>query len=322
MQNINGNLKVFGDDISERRYSDDFVEYRHKWHTNPKEFIVDNFPLFLDIEATSICNLKCPNCIQTTANFKKGFMPFELYEKIINEASENGCYGCKYHTIGRGEPLLNKQLPKMVAYAKKKGLIDVILNTNATLLTEDMSWHLLDAGLDRIIFSVDGASESYNKYRYGTEYWNVVLNICNFHRIANNYNYKTKVRIQTINYPEINSTHFLRFWKKHSDDISFLSYKEMKSRDFEIDGNWICPQPWQRMSILFDGSVLPCNHDDREYGKIGNVYEMSIRKAWHSSAMNFIRENQKNKNAKVLSCCHGCFLRTSELKKNESQKIN
>ena len=48
-----------GEDIL---YSDDirFIEYRRKWDENPKKLYHGEFPLHLDIEVTSNCNLKCP----------------------------------------------------------------------------------------------------------------------------------------------------------------------------------------------------------------------------------------------------------------------
>jgi len=54
--------------------------------------IVEIFPIFLDIEITSACNLKCPFCATTYRGnkIKKGFREFEILKKIIDEGADNG----------------------------------------------------------------------------------------------------------------------------------------------------------------------------------------------------------------------------------------
>jgi len=308
---INSNINIlYGFDIAESEYLQDKIyrEYRRKWHNNPLYNIVEDFPLFLDIEATSICNLRCPHCVQTKANFKKGYMEFDLFKKIIDEASDNGCYGCKFHTIGRGEPLLHKDICKFIIYAKKKGLIDVYLNTNATLLKEDKMKELLDTGLDRISFSIDGyTKDEYEKNRKGADFNEVVKNVVLFDAYAQKYN--IKIRIQTVELPDLNLRHFRDFWKSYCDEISYIKYKDMSNRENGIKSNWACQQLWQRMSVLFNGNILPCNHDDRELAVLGNAKEMSIRKAW--SSMKYMREMHLEGNAHIIAACEGCYLRTS-----------
>ena len=61
------------------------------------------------------------------------------------------------------EPLLNPHIHEIIAYAKKKGIIDTIINTNATQLTREMSIKLIDAGLDHIIYSFDGGTKKLMK---------------------------------------------------------------------------------------------------------------------------------------------------------------
>lgn len=42
-----------------------FREYRRKWKDWPESFTVGEFPLFIDIEVTSVCDLKCRFCVIT-----------------------------------------------------------------------------------------------------------------------------------------------------------------------------------------------------------------------------------------------------------------
>ena len=86
---------------------------------------------------------------------------------------------------------------------------------------------------------------------------------------------------------------------------------EMQERKYGLISDWTCPQLWQRMSILFNGTILPCNHDDREFAALGNYNSMSISKAWRN--VNFMREIHRKKEADLIDACDGCFLRTSEI---------
>ena len=315
---MNSNYRtLWGEDTSEIGEGKEYRGYRHKWHTYPKDGTVADFPLFLDIEASAYCNLRCPHCIQTDSQFEKGIMPMDMFQRVIDEASDNGCYGCKFHTIGRGEPLTNPWLPKMIAYAKKKGLIDVYLNTNGVLLSASI-WRgpLLDAGLDRISISVDGLGEDYNRYRSGGNFWALTETVERFFNLRNVFGYKTKIRIQTVDlgfsleYLE----RYARYWSLWCDEVGVVKFKDMVNRKYGVKDSWICPQPWQRMSVLWDGSILPCNHDDRQYARLGTFPEMSLKKAWHGPGMRLIREAYRRGQGHFIGACDGCFLRTSEIK--------
>ncbi len=313
---INSNLHILYSKNNKKESNGYYKSYRSQWHNNPKEFAVSDFPLFLDIEATSACNLKCPHCVQTHADFKKGFMDFEFYKRIIDEASEQGCCGCKFHTIGRGEPLLHNKLPEMVAYAVKNGLIDTLVNTNATLLTKDKSKRLLDAGLHRISFSIDHyIPDEYEKLRVGTTLKKVLRNVDEFFDQRENGNYNTEIRIQTVRLPNLNLYQYTEFWYPFCDEVAVIDYKEMNKREYGLKGSWICPQPWQRFSILWNGSGNICNHDDRGHAILGNVADTSIYKMWHSVGANYIREAFKKGTDHLISACNSCYLRSSEINK-------
>jgi MoaA/NifB/PqqE/SkfB family radical SAM enzyme len=66
---------------------------------------------------------------------------------------------------GLGEPLLNKDLPKMIRYLKDRGTY-VLFNSNGILLNEKRGQALINAGLDEYRLSMDGATrEMYARVR-------------------------------------------------------------------------------------------------------------------------------------------------------------
>jgi radical SAM protein with 4Fe4S-binding SPASM domain len=299
-------------------------EYRRCWEEWPEKFHVGYYPLFVDIEVTSACNLRCPFCATTFRGklIKKGFMSFEVLKKIIDESADNNLYGVKFNI--RGEPLLHPKISDFVLYAKKKGLIDVYFNTNAMLLTEDMSKKLLDAGLDRMSISFEGyTKEVYEKYRVGAKFDKVIANINKMQAMKKKIGVThPRIRIQTVMLPEMENSfeEYKKFWIKYVDEVAYLDYKEMEVKKKGVRYPWACPQIWQRMAVWWDGTILPCNHDDDGLIACGNINNMTIKEVWNSEKLNRIRDFHKRGLGHEIPACDGCYLRDSEIVKLRSKK--
>jgi len=303
----------------QKNCSSGFLEYRRCWKEWPENFYTGPFPLFIDIEVTSVCNLRCPFCSTTyrDRSIQKGFISFEAVKKIIDEGADNGLYGVKFNY--RGEPLLHKEICRFVRYAKDKGLIDVYFNTNAVSLDTDMARGLIEAGLDRISISMEGfTGEVYERYRVGASFEKVLSNIIDLQEEKKKRGAShPKVRIQAVLLDEIkdNMEEYQRFWSRIADEVAYVDYKEMKERRKELRFPWACPQIWQRMQVWWDGTILPCNHDDEAGLRLGNIKEITIKDAWNSDFLNSVREKHKNGLAHEISSCDGCYLRDSEIRK-------
>ena len=321
----NANFHSIGGESLFEREDERFREYRRRWKEWPETFTVGEFPLFLDVEVTSVCDLRCPYCATTyrAQKIKKGFITFEMVKKVIDEGSDNGLCGVKFNY--RGEPLLHPRLHEFVGYAKKKGLIDVYFNTNALKLTEDIALKLIDGGLDRISISIEGyTKEVYERNRVGSSFDKVLSNVRKLKEIKSRLGVThPKVRIQTVLLPELTGhlAEYKKLWLNGADEGAYLDYKEMKERRKGIAYPWACPQLWQRMLIWWDGTVVPCNHDDDAKLRLGNVNEVSIKEKWNSSFLNSVREKHKRGLAHELEACDGCYLRDSEISKQLKTKM-
>lgn len=298
---------------------DAYQAYRRKWKEWPERLRVGEFPLFIDIEVTSACNLRCPFCATTFrgGEIRKGSISFELVKKIIDEGSDRNLYGVKFNI--RGEPLLHPKICDFVRYAKEKGLIDVYFNTNAMLLTDEAARGLIDAGLDRLSISAEGyTKEIYEKYRVGAEFETVLSNIERIQAMKRKLGVEhPKVRVQTVMLPDVEQEfdEYKKYWSGKVDEVAYLDYKEMKMKKLGVRSPWVCPQIWQRMAVWWDGTILPCNHDDDAALCLGNVNMMTIHEAWHSKRLNDLRNAHKNGRAHEVEACDGCYLRDSEIMK-------
>ncbi|HRR40893.1 MAG TPA: radical SAM protein [Syntrophales bacterium] len=299
-----------------------YDEYRRCWLEYPSRFEVREFPVHLDLEASSRCNLRCTFCDKLPLMTKEQFgdMDFRLYRKIIDEGRERLLWSVKLSY--RGEPLLNPHLAEMVAYAKKNGIVDIYFNSNGMLLTEDMSLKLMDAGLDRISISVEGTDPvMFEKARIGARFDRIVKNIERLMELKRKRGYPhPKVRVQTVCLPHIDLDEYCEFWKERCDEVAAIDFKDISKREeVLVDYGWACPQLWQRMTIEWNGAIIPCNNDDYRLLSPGNVLARDIYSCWHDPIVQRARELHMRGESHLVAACSGCPWRATQVKKDEEQ---
>jgi MoaA/NifB/PqqE/SkfB family radical SAM enzyme len=124
-------------------------------------------PTELQLEVTAACNLRCRMCLvryRPPVSRAAGTMSFETFARIVDDLPDLE----KLTLQGLGEPLLNPDLVAMVAYAASRG-IRVGFNTNGTLLSARRAEQLVEAGLDWLHISVDGACDGTYSYIRGRD---------------------------------------------------------------------------------------------------------------------------------------------------------
>lgn len=326
MNNDNPNYHSAGKTVFDESVKDaKFADYRRQWSENPRDSIVAPAPLHVDIESTNVCNLRCPYCASAVHNWGDkggGFIDFDLFRKVIDEAADIGVYCVKFSL--RGEPLLHPRIAEMVEYAMKSGIIDCYFNTNGTLLTPDVAQALMQAGLPRISISIDGWDKaSFDGFRNGADYDVVCENIRNLLAMRSEFNGKPSVRVQTVMLSGIREhwDEYVAHWSELADEVGFLDARD-EGRECDHTGivceEFKCPFLWQRMTVLWDGTLLPClMHGVREFSTMafGNVRDLSIKETWHSARENEYRELHKAGRSHELAGCDQCSYRAAEIAK-------
>jgi MoaA/NifB/PqqE/SkfB family radical SAM enzyme len=321
-------FEIFGTDRvkdSHKSFPPEYFEYRGGWINRPLQNNPGNFPLHVDIESINRCNLRCSMCQIDFDNMKSGSIDMELYERIIKECGENRLPSIKLNY--RGEPTLNKNLVKMVKLAKDAGIIEVQFNTNGTLLNDRLSENLIDAGLDRIKFSIDGATpEVYEKIR-GFSYDGVVENVKNFVKTRNE---KGKVRpivhVQMV-YMQDNKDEIVRyvqFWKDIVNRIGFSRYrsaervlKDKRRVEPEPTVTIPCPQLWQRLLVTFDGHILMCCGDHKALNPLGHISETTLKEVWRSDLLEKHRRLHLEDRSDEIAACSICEINRADPKTAE-----
>src|ERR1700750_2821271 len=132
-------------------------------------------PEIVQIESTNMCNAKCVFCPRDEMHRKQGVMSFELFRKIVYECAELGITHVRVHNYG--EPFMDRLLVAKVRYAKSKGIKEVGMISNGSLITETVARAMVDAGLDAINISVDAAGkEVFDSPRLGLNSDKVIAN--------------------------------------------------------------------------------------------------------------------------------------------------
>lgn len=135
--------------------------------------------LKLYIEPTNQCNLNCRTCIRHNWGGPMGKMSDSVFAHVMDGLSAFIPKPTVFFG-GFGEPLSHPKIVEMVARAKAIGA-EVELVTNGTLLTPDLSRELIEAEIDVLWVSIDGATpESYASIRPGASLPQVLENVTGF----------------------------------------------------------------------------------------------------------------------------------------------
>ena len=216
-----------------------FEDYREKWDAANRFELETDFPLFLQVETHQICNLKCPSCpIGIPEAYDKYIssekMDWDIYQKIILEGESYGCPSIEPQ--GTNEPFLDKNLENYIKFASDHGFIDIMLNTNGTLLTEERSKKFLKSGITRVRFSLDAATkETFEKVRVGAKFDVTMRNIEKFLEIKKQNNYELPVvgvNFCKTKYNEHEEEAFIQQWM---DKVDFVVIQEFQPPDTDHD---------------------------------------------------------------------------------------
>jgi radical SAM protein with 4Fe4S-binding SPASM domain len=271
------------------------------------------FPTRIHLEPTNICNLDCVFCPYSRQKRRQGYMGVDLFRKIVDECAG---HDLKLWLHFLGEPLLNRDLPILIAYAKEQGIPQVGLSTNAFFLTREIGEKLIRAGLDRLECSVDGFDRaSYLRLRRSEGFDRVVENTKGFLQLKRELGAeRPSLSIQFMRTPDVveNLPAIRAFWKPWLGERDFI----MTIEDISFAGAMRDPQRaarrepcrwlWHYLVILWNGDVVTCASDYDGERVMGNLREQSLLDVWHGHAYQQLREKHAQGRYGEAGICHGC----------------
>ena len=295
-------------------------------------------PIFMQVEPTSRCNLRCPMCMRDKIDVPAGDMQFDQFKSLVD--SLPGLV--RIHLQGNGEPFLHPELTGFIRYAKSKG-IQVSTISNGTLLSDELADEIVTSGLDEIQFSLDSLDEDeYARIRVGAKLPRVIENIRRMVRTRNQKQSDIAVSIaivvQRSNMDSLDQ--FITFASetglskisvqylepKHEDrynegfladnspfaDGEALLHKLIHAKsiaeseniefDFVPQRTRVCRWPWEGLYITWDGKVTPCclifDH------VIGDAFKEGPAHIWNNRKMRAFRRQLRSEQPPPQ--CKGC----------------
>jgi MoaA/NifB/PqqE/SkfB family radical SAM enzyme len=131
------------------------------------------------IEPTNRCNITCVTCMRNIWDEPLGKMSRATFEHIL-DGLQQITPRPRVFFGGIGEPLFHTKTLEMIERVRAIGApVEII--TNAILLNAERSKRLIDAGIETLWVSIDGAKpESYEDVRLGAELPRVLDNVQTF----------------------------------------------------------------------------------------------------------------------------------------------
>jgi radical SAM protein with 4Fe4S-binding SPASM domain len=274
------------------------------------------------IEVTDRCNLKCFYCQTSFKETKKSIIDRELIFKLIEELKNLGVEELGLFWLG--EPLLNKELPEYISFAKQIGIKYVFITTNGVLATEERIEKIFQSGLDSIKFSINASTKvKYEKMCGKDAFDQVIANIKTTWQIRSEakkpsiyassiYNPSDEndfFKIHSIIKPYIDEHYPIQLYGHNNMIENNGEYKIVKasSKDMRsLQSMLPCWSVFMLPHINYDGRIGACYCDNNEKFYMGDLSKESFIEVWHSEKFVNLRRKHILKNVSG-SVCENCI---------------
>jgi len=294
-----------------------------------QEVIPLSTPFVVFVDPSSACNFLCPFCptghrkmIDETGRYQ-GVMKLPLFQKIVDDICEFEQPIKVLRMYKDGEPFLNKNLAKMIAYAKESGKVEYVdTTTNGSLLTPERVGPVLESGLDKINISVDGMNrEQYKTFTgFDFDFDEFVRNVKWLY--ANKGQCEVMIKIPGDLISDAQRQEFLDTFGEYCDRIFIENFAPCWP-DFDVEAHTgikitegiyqqpvkpvdTCPYIFYSISVNADGLVSSCFLDWGRKLLVGDVKVESLKNIWNSQEMNALRlqhlEGRRNENPVCGKC--------------------
>jgi MoaA/NifB/PqqE/SkfB family radical SAM enzyme len=248
-------------------------------------------PEIVQIESTNLCNAKCVFCPRDDMHRRQGVMSMELFRKVVDECADLGITHVRVHNYG--EPFLDRHLIDKVRYAKQKGIAEVGMISNGSLITETVARNMIEAGLDAINISVDASGKDvFERTRVGLNYDKVIANIERIVRIrAAMGRQRPKLILSFVRQDNsADEQAFIEHWRSIADKIHITDLHNWAGTlSHASDVNYPCYRPWLTFTVLWDGRVSLCCADFDGRTILGDLNTSSIREIWNAEPYRLAR---------------------------------
>lgn len=297
-------------------------------------------PIVYNIETTNRCNMRCKMCPRTTMMTRKiADIDRETFIKVIDqlqphseeewnrwkiycenkygikeedEASENHFFLYIISKViqlhGYGDPLLDRHMYEYIHLLHERGFYSYF-SCNPANINLELTYKMLDAGLDYIKYSIESVDDATHKAIRGemsnfTESYKKIIDVLN---------YKHENQLSTtivITMLDLNRTNQKEDYDKLLDAFKGLDvYIYLKSEDCQwyrkdfhgtqsVHWSEICKHPWMTMTIKSNGEATMCMEDFNNAIVLGDVHKETLQEIWENEPYQQFRHQH-------LTVCNG-----------------
>ena len=288
-------------------------------------------PLFVSIEPTTSCNLRCPQCPSGLREFTRptGMLNDAFFQSLILQLKQH-LFSLTFYF--QGEPYLNPDFLKMVAFANAQGIY-TITSTNAHYLNAESAKATINSRLNELIISLDGSQqESYSKYRVGGQFekviegtqhilqqkkavkshfphvvWQFIVFKHNESEIQDIKRLGKKLGVNEVRIKTAQIYDYEHGEEWIPENPKYSRYEKTKAGTFKIKNKLLnqCWRMWQGCVITWDGKVVPCCFDKDAKYRLGELKHQSFASVWYSEEYNRFRQSiLKGRNQ--IDICTNC----------------
>ncbi len=283
-------------------------------------------PYTVLIDISDSCNLRCKYCFRYDTSIgaedyrKNRLMDWETFQIVVEQLKEFPSQIKRIALSHNGEPLCNRKLPQMVSYIKNAGLTGrTEIHTNGLLLDKQYIEELCEAGIDRVVISLQGLD--------GDAYYKECGVKIDFERFYYHLKYfyqkkrDTQIHIKIVD--EAVGDERDRFYEMFSPiaDRVFVEsvvplWTDSDMKTGEVEKNkygdtfkvqQCCPLVFYTINVLPDGTIYPCSHIRPPF-KLGNVKETTIYEAWNGAQKKTFMKDMLESGRFKMEACKNCYI--------------
>lgn len=275
-------------------------------------------PFVDQIELTNICPFRCQFCPRGVAGKMKreaGMMDFALFERLLEQLHPEQARWRAIELHHLGESLVHPEIERFVVAASRRGL-PTELSCNPSMLRGDLPQRLVDAGIRRLVISLDGVDDETStrirgpaaRYDRAEKHLEALLSY------AAQAALPPTIVIQMIDLSANRHQHqaFLARWGRTGLPFVRAYVKDLDGPDPDTGApsprpvSYLCGYPWRSVVVLWDGRVVPCCRDSDAALVLGDLTKQSLEEIWAAEEVRRLREALRKKEVPCGHLCDGC----------------
>jgi organic radical activating enzyme len=268
------------------------------------------FPRSILFEVSNLCNHACVFCAYPKMTRPGRRMDLALAQRLLREAYDLGAREAGFYS--GAEPFTSPDLEAIVRCAKQLGYEYTFISTNGSLATEPRLRALIDAGLDSIKFSINGADRETYRRIHGQDHFDRVLRHVRF---ADEYRRATDATLYlSVSFVAMDRDGFatssgrdalealVRPWV---DEVLFWDATSENGQMIGLGPSGVsapCGLPFMRAHVSAEGHLRMCCNDYQNYLSLVDLRGTTLADGWQAEIFRDMRRRHLDNRLEGTLC--------------------